>query len=60
MERRVDVPGDVLADILKALRALERPTPQKRWEIGFARRPDLVEVTLIEPLPILRFVQQHQ
>ena len=35
LERRIDVHGNVLADVLKALRALERPTPQKRREIGF-------------------------
>ncbi|HEV2010476.1 MAG TPA: ORF6N domain-containing protein [Candidatus Limnocylindria bacterium] len=35
LERQVGVHGAVLADVLKALRALERPTPQKRREIGF-------------------------
>ena len=35
LERRIDVHGAVLADVLNALRALERPTPQKRREIGF-------------------------
>lgn len=35
IERRIDVHGAVLEDVLKALRALERPVPQKRREIGF-------------------------
>ena len=35
LERKVDIHGTVLADVLKALRALERPTPTKRREIGF-------------------------
>ena len=35
LERKVDVHGTVLADVLKALRALERPTPQTRRGIGF-------------------------
>lgn len=35
LERRIDVHGAVLGDVLKALRALERPMPQKRREIGF-------------------------
>lgn len=35
LERRIDVHGAVLGDVLKALRALERPRPQKRREIGF-------------------------
>ena len=36
IERRIDVHGAVLQDVLSALRALERPAPQKRREIGFA------------------------
>jgi hypothetical protein len=36
IERRLDVHGAVLEDVLNALRALERPAPQKRREIGFA------------------------
>ena len=35
LERRIDTHGTVLAEVLKALRALERPTPQRRGEIGF-------------------------
>jgi len=35
IERRIDIHGAVLEDVLKALRALERPTPQRRREIGF-------------------------
>ena len=35
LERRIDVHGAVLNDVLRALRALERPTPKKRREIGF-------------------------
>ena len=35
LERQVGVHGAVLTDVLKALRALERPAPQKRREIGF-------------------------
>ena len=35
LERKIDVHGTVLVDVLKALRALERPAPQKRREIGF-------------------------
>ncbi len=35
IERRIDVHGVVLEDVLRALRALERPAPQKRREIGF-------------------------
>ena len=38
IEHRVDVHGAVLEDVLKALRAFERPAPQKRREIGFRRR----------------------
>ena len=34
LERKIDVHGTVLVDVLKALRALERPAPQKRREIG--------------------------
>ncbi len=33
--RRIDVQGAVLGDVLRALRALERPMPQKRRKIGF-------------------------
>jgi len=35
IERRIDIHGSVLVDVLEALRALERPTPLKRREIGF-------------------------
>ena len=35
LERRIDVQGAVLGDVLSVLRALERPMPQKRGEIGF-------------------------
>ena len=35
VERRVDVHGAVLKDVLTTLRALERPTFQPRREIGF-------------------------
>ena len=35
LERQIGVHGAVLGDVLSALRALERPTPQKRREIGF-------------------------
>jgi hypothetical protein len=35
IERRIDVHGAVLEDVLKTLRALERPAPLKRREIGF-------------------------
>ena len=35
IERRIDVHRAILGDVLQALRALERPTPQKRREIGF-------------------------
>ena len=35
IERQIDVHGAVLGDVIRALRALERPTPQKRKEIGF-------------------------
>jgi len=35
LERQVGVDHVVLGDVVKALRALERPTPQKRQEIGF-------------------------
>jgi hypothetical protein len=35
IERRLDGHGAVLKDVLKTLRALERPAPQKRREIGF-------------------------
>ena len=38
LERKVDIHGTVLADVLKALRALERPAPQQRREIGFRRK----------------------
>jgi hypothetical protein len=35
IERRIDVHGTILRDVLNTLRALERPAPQKRREIGF-------------------------
>ncbi|HEV2249670.1 MAG TPA: ORF6N domain-containing protein [Candidatus Limnocylindria bacterium] len=35
IEQRIESHDAVLGDILNALRALERPTPQKRREIGF-------------------------
>jgi len=35
IERQIDIHGSVLVDVLQALRALERPTPLKRREIGF-------------------------
>ena len=35
LERQVAGHDAILGDVLKALRALERPTPQKRREIGF-------------------------
>jgi len=35
LERKIDVHGTVLAEVLKALRALERPMAPKRLEIGF-------------------------
>ena len=35
IERQISVHGAVLGDVLKALHALERPTPQKRRKIGF-------------------------
>lgn len=35
IERRIDVHGAILEDVLEALRALERPAPQKGQEIGF-------------------------
>jgi len=35
IERRIDVHGAALEDVLNALRALERPAPQTRREIGF-------------------------
>ena len=38
LERKIDAHGTVLVDVLKALRALERPTPRKRREIGFRSR----------------------
>ena len=39
LERQMGVHGALLADVLRALRALERPTPQKRREIGFRPKP---------------------
>jgi hypothetical protein len=38
IERRIDVHGAVLEDVLKTLRALERPASLKRREIGFRPR----------------------
>jgi hypothetical protein len=38
LERRIDVHGAVLEDVLTALRALERPARQERREIGFRPR----------------------
>jgi hypothetical protein len=38
IERRVDVQGAILDEILTALRALEAPAPQRRREIGFRPR----------------------
>ena len=38
IERQIDVHGAVLVDVLQALRALERPEPQTRREIGFRPR----------------------
>jgi len=38
IERRIDVQGAILGDVLKALKALERPAPQKTREIGFRAR----------------------
>ena len=35
LESQIGVHGAALADVLQALRALERPTPQKGREIGF-------------------------
>jgi hypothetical protein len=35
LERQIGVHDAVLRDVVKALRALERPAPQKRLEIGF-------------------------
>ena len=35
LERQMGVHGALLADVLRALRALERPTPQKHGQIGF-------------------------
>jgi len=35
IERQIDVHGAVLGEVLRALRELERPNPQKRREIGF-------------------------
>jgi hypothetical protein len=35
LERRIDIHGAILQDVLKALEALERPAPQTRREIGF-------------------------
>ncbi len=35
IERRIEDHEEVLADVLKALQALERPAAQKRREIGF-------------------------
>lgn len=35
IERRIDDHDGVLEGVLQALRALERPAPQKRREIGF-------------------------
>ena len=35
LERKTDVHGAILTDILKALKALERPMPANRREIGF-------------------------
>ncbi len=35
LERQIGAHGAILGDVLRALRALERPAPQKRREIGF-------------------------
>ena len=35
IERRIDVQGAILKDVLTTLQALEQPTRQKRREIGF-------------------------
>lgn len=35
LERQMGAHGAILEDVLKALRALERPSPQKGREIGF-------------------------
>ncbi|MDP9245929.1 MAG: ORF6N domain-containing protein [Chloroflexota bacterium] len=39
IERRLDGHGAVLKDVMDTLRALERPAPQKRREIGFRPKP---------------------